>query len=152
MTLYIDGDALPNLLKPILHRAILRLKLATIVIANKKISISKENPYISYMIVDQGADEADNHIVELVKLGDLVITADILLADRIISKNAYAIDHRGILFDKDNIKSYLRMRDLMYELRESGEMIDGPKPFTQKDVSLFANELNKFLSKVQKFD
>ncbi|OUR71409.1 DUF188 domain-containing protein [Arcobacter sp. 31_11_sub10_T18] len=143
MILYIDGDAFPNLLKPIVLRAIERLNLQTIVIANKKINIGKSK-YITYMIVEAGADEADNKIVELINSHDLVITADIPLADRVISKNAHAIDHRGELYTKDNIKNYLAMRNLMQGIRDSGEMTKGPAPFNQKNAQEFANQLNKF--------
>ena len=146
MTLFIDGDAFPNLLKPIILKSIERLALPTKVIANKKISIGKSK-YVEYIIVSQGADEADHHIVELCSEGDLVITADIPLADRIISKNAHAIDHRGELYSVDNIKQYLAMRNLMESIRESGEMTGGPKAFGQKDAHAFANQLNAFLTK-----
>jgi len=71
---------------------------------------------------------------------DLVITADIPLADRIISKNAHAIDHRGELYSVENIKQYLTMRD-------AGEMTGGPKAFGQKDAQSFANQLNAFFQK-----
>ena len=103
--------------------------------------------HIEYIVVDQGADEADHHIVELCQKDDLVITADIPLADRIISKNAHAIDHRGELYSTENIKQYLAMRDLMESIRESGEMTGGPKPFGQKDAHAFANQFNAFLAK-----
>jgi len=146
MILYIDGDDFPNLLKPIVLRAIQRLELETIVIANKKINIGKSQ-YIKYMLVDQGADEADDKIVELLNENDLVITADIPLADRVISKNAHAIDHRGAMYTKDNIKQYLAYRNLMQEIRDSGEMTKGPASFCQKDSQQFANSLNSFLQK-----
>jgi len=147
MQLFIDGDAFPNLLKPIILRSIERLSLSTKVIANKKIHIGKSK-HIEYIVVNQGADEADHHIVELCHEGDLVITADIPLADRIIAKNAHAIDHRGELYSVDNIKQYLAMRNLMESIRESGEMTGGPKAFGQKDAHAFANQLNSFLDKV----
>ena len=146
MTLFIDGDALPNLLKPIILRSVERLALPTKVIANKKINIGNSK-YIEYIIVSQGADEADHHIVSLCQKNDLVITADIPLADRIISKNAHAIDHRGELYSVDNIKQYLAMRNLMESIRQSGEMTGGPKAFGQKDAHAFANQLNAFLAK-----
>lgn len=147
MILYVDGgDAFPNLLKPILFRAIERLKLETVVIANKKINIGKSS-LITYLLVEQGADEADNKIVELLEEGDLVITADIPLADRTISKNAYALDHRGELYTQDNVKQYLAIRNLMQEIRDSGEITKGPAPFSQKDAQSFANQLNNFLQK-----
>ena len=147
MRVFVDGDAFPNLLKPILLRSIERLGLETLVVANKKISIG-ESRFVSYFIVEQGADEADHKIVEMAEAGDLVITADIPLADRLIAKNAHAIDHRGELYSVDNIKQYLAMRNLMESIRESGEMTRGPKPFSQKDAHEFANQLNKFLTKV----
>ncbi|MCW8896353.1 MAG: YaiI/YqxD family protein [Sulfurimonas sp.] len=146
MQIFVDGDAFPNLLKPIIFKQIQRLNIKTTVVANKKINIGKSD-LVTYMIVDLGADEADHKIVEMVNESDLVITADIPLADRIISKNAHAIDHRGELYSIDNIKQYLAMRNLMEKIRESGEMTKGPKPFGVKDAELFANQLNAFLTK-----
>jgi len=146
LKIYLDGDAFPNLLKPILFRSIERLGIETYVVANKKINIGKSN-HITYMIVDAGADEADHKIVEMVEEGDLVITADIPLADRVITENAHAIDHRGELYSVDNIKQYLAMRNLMDKIRESGEITKGPKPFSQKDAHEFANQLNAFITK-----
>jgi uncharacterized protein YaiI (UPF0178 family) len=146
LKIYIDGDALPNLLKPILLRSIERLEMETFVIANKKIDIGFSKN-VSYIIVDAGADEADDKIVELLRAGDLVITADIPLADRVISSGAHAIDHRGELYSVDNIKHLLAMRNLMALIRESGETTSGPKPFSQKDAQMFANQLNSFLIK-----
>ncbi len=146
LKLYIDGDAFPNILKPIVLRQIEKLKIPTYVVANKKINIGKSD-YITYLIVDADADEADHKIVEMLQEGDLVITADIPLADRVISKNAHAIDHRGELYSKDNIKQYLAMRNLMESIREMGEITKGPKPFGSKDAEHFANQFNKFLQK-----
>ena len=145
MKLYIDGDALPNILKPILVRAIEKRNLETYVVSNKKISLGSNANHIYYLIVDSGADEADNKIIEMLDSQDLVITADIPLADRTITKEAHAIDHRGELYTTENIKQYLAMRDLMQSIRDSGEITKGPPPFTQKDAQKFANQLNKFL-------
>jgi uncharacterized protein YaiI (UPF0178 family) len=147
MTLFVDGDAFPNLLKPIVFKAINRLKINTLVISNKKISIGENSSLITYMVVEEGMDEADNKIVELLQEGDLVITADIPLANRTIEKNAHAIDHRGELYTQDNIKEYLAFRNLMQELRDSGEVTKGPAPFSKKDSQKFANQLNMFFQK-----
>ncbi|RXK05359.1 DUF188 domain-containing protein [Halarcobacter bivalviorum] len=144
MTLYVDGDAFPNLLKPILFRAIERLSLKTVVVSNKKINIGNSS-YIKYLIVEQGADKADNKIVELLQKDDFVITADIPLANKVIEKEAHALDHRGLQYTKENIKECLAMRNLMQEIRDSGELTKGPSAFTQKDVQKFANSLNAFL-------
>lgn len=147
MKLFIDGDALPNLLKPILLKQINKHAITTYCFSNKKITIGK-SPYLHYEIVQAGVDEADNAIVEAIEEGDLVITADIPLADRVISKKAHAIDHRGELYSKDNIKQHLAIRNLMESIREAGEITKGPKPFTQKDAQAFANQFNAFLQNV----
>ncbi|RXI39073.1 DUF188 domain-containing protein [Arcobacter cloacae] len=149
MKLFIDGDAFPNLLKPIVLRAIEKQEIETIVIANKKINIGTSN-YIKYIIVDTKQDEADSKIVEMLQENDLVITADIPLADRTIQKNAHAIDHRGATYTQDNIKQYLAIRNLMQEIRDSGEITKGPAPFSQKDAQQFANSFNAFLQKHNK--
>ncbi|MBT5855161.1 YaiI/YqxD family protein [bacterium] len=145
-TIYIDGDAFPNPLKRILLSAINRLELTTIAISNKPITIGPST-HIQYLIVGAGADQADDRIVELVSEEDLVITSDIPLADRIITQNAYVIDHRGHVLDDTNIKGALAMRNLMQSLRDSGETTKGPDPFGPKDVERFANQLNRFLTK-----
>lgn len=146
MRLFIDGDAFPNLLKPIITKQINRLCLETIVISNKRITVG-ESKHIRYEVVSQGLDEADHLIADMVEVGDLVITADIPLADRVIAKDAHAIDHRGELFSAENIKQYLTMRNLMAELRDSGEVTGGPAPFSKKDAEKFANQLNAFFGK-----
>ncbi|MBT5954147.1 YaiI/YqxD family protein [bacterium] len=146
VTIYIDGDAFPNKLNKILFSAINRLELATVAISNKPIDIGRSD-YITYILVDAGADLADDRIVEMVVEGDLVITADIPLADRVITNKAYVIDHRGMVLNENNIKSHLATRNLMQELRNRGEKTKGPDPFGSKDVQRFANELNSFLMK-----
>ena len=104
-------------------------------------------PTISNIVVSAGPDEADNRIVELVKEGDLIITADIPLADRVVNKNAFALNPRGELYTVENIKSRLAVRDLLDELRSSGVDTGGPSQFSPKDKQLFANEFNKFMTK-----
>lgn len=147
LKLYIDADAFVNLLKPIVTKAIVKKEIETIVVSNKKVSLGIKSPFITYIIVEAGADEADHKIVEMLSEGDLVITADIPLADRVITKKAHAIDHRGALYTEDNIKQYLTMRNFMEEMRDSGVITGGPKPYGQKDAHEFANQFNNFLNK-----
>lgn len=149
VTLFIDGDALPNLLKPILVRAIDRLALETIVISNKKIFLG-ESIHIVYHLVELGADAADDEIVDRVGAGDLVITADIPLASRVIERSAHALDHRGDLFTTENIKQLLAMRNLMESIRDSGERTRGPAPFGKKDAHAFASALDRTLHKIRR--
>lgn len=146
MKILVDADAFPNALKEILLRAVLKRKLTTVFIANKKISVPNE-PYISMEIVALGPDEADHRIAELCEAGDVVITADIPLADRIVSKGAVGLDPRGTIYDENNIKHLLAMRNLMEELRNSGEITGGPSAIGAKTVREFADGLNTLLTK-----
>ncbi|MCG8572069.1 MAG: YaiI/YqxD family protein [Spirochaetes bacterium] len=148
MTLYIDGDALPNPLKKVLVRAIERFALPTYVIANKPVYIGNTK-YIKNMVVDEGPDEADHRIVEMIEEGDLVITADIPLADRVIDRNAVALNHHGKLFTANNIKSHLAMRNLLVQLRDNGEIMKGMPPFSKRDIHQFANQLDQILTKAR---
>jgi uncharacterized protein YaiI (UPF0178 family) len=103
MKILVDADAFPNALKEILLRAVLKRSITTLFIANKKISIPNE-AFISMEVVPLGLDVADNRIAELVEAEDLVITADIPLADRVVAKGAFALDPRGTIYDEENIK------------------------------------------------
>lgn len=147
MTIFVDADAFPNLLKEILLRFVLKRSIPTKFIANKKIAIP-EVPYISMFIAPQGADEADHIITQECQKGDLVITADIPLADRIVAKGAIGLDPRGIVYDENNIKSLLAMRNLMQELRDAGEMTGGPSAIGEKEKRAFADNLNALLQKL----
>jgi hypothetical protein len=132
MRLFIDADAFPNLLKPLVLKAIQNQALKTYVVSNKKVSIG-ESPFIEYIVVSQGVDEADNYIVDNVQAGDLVLSADIPLADRVVSKKANVLNFRGEFYDEENIKHHLVLRNLMSEIRDSGEITRGPAPFSEKD-------------------
>ena len=146
MQIYVDADAFPKVIQEILFRAIARVRVPLILVSNKHVRYPNSE-LISRLIVGEGPDVADDKIVELVQHGDLVITADIPLASRVIDKGAYSIDPRGELFTKTNIKHRLAMRDLMDELRKNGEITGGPASFNQKNVQEFANQLDIFLTK-----
>ena len=146
MKILVDADAFPNALKEILMRAVLKRKITTIFVANKNISIPNV-PYVSMHVVEQGPDEADHRFAQLCEPTDIVITADIPLADRIVTLGAVALDPRGTIYDENNIKHLLAMRNLMEELRNSGEITGGPAAIGAKTVREFADGLNKILSK-----
>ena len=97
-----------------------------------------------------GFDVADHRIVQQVQPGDLVITADIPLAAEVIALGAHALDPRGELYSEDNVRERLAMRNLMQELRSTGALIDGPAPFGQRDRQLFANRLDRFLTRYRR--
>lgn len=149
MKIYVDADACPTAIKDILLRAAFRLKLKIIFIANQPVKIP-DSEYASLLIVDAGPDIADDKIVELVTSGDLVISEDIPLADRVIEKKAFIISTRGELYTKENIKQRLATRDLMNELRSAGVETGGPAQLKQKDIRMFANQLDRFLTKYYK--
>ena len=144
MKLYIDADACPRVIKDIIYRAVKRTNVVLIMVTNQQMTIPN-SPLISLISVEAGADVADDKIVELVQSGDLVITADIPVADRVVSKDAYALDPRGAFHTKETIKQRLAVRDLMDHLRSNGAIIGGPAIFNQKDRQAFANQLDKFL-------
>ncbi len=146
MKIYVDADACPTVIKDILVRAAIRVRLPIIFIANQVVKLL-ESEYISMIIVDAGPDIADDKIVELVTDGDLVISEDIPLADRVIAKEAFVISTRGELYTKDNIKHRLAIRDLLNDLRSAGIETGGPAQLNQKDIRMFANQLDRFLTK-----
>ena len=145
MKILVDADAFPNLLKEILLRAVLKRHITTIFIANKRIA-TPNAAYVSMEVVAQGPDEADHRIAQLCEAGDLVITADIPLADRIVTKGAIGLDPRGTIYDENTIKQLLAMRNLMEELRNSGEITGGPSAIGEKAKREFADGLNRILS------
>lgn len=144
MRIYVDADGLPKSAKDIIIRAAVRLRVPVVFVANKPI---RHEPFelISSLIVPEGPDIADDRIAELTASGDLVITADIPLASRVVTKGATALDPRGKLYTEENINDRLAMRDLLSELRDFGLMTGGPPPFGRKDRQAFADQLDRFL-------
>ena len=149
MKIWIDADACPGAIREVLFRTAKRLEVETVLVANQSISVPQSS-FIRAMTVRDGADVADNKIVELLEAGDVVITADIPLAARVVEKDAIAIGPRGERFDANTIQSRLASRNLMDHLRSAGMETAGPKPFNQKDVREFSNELDRTLTKLMK--
>jgi len=144
----VDADALPAPARDILFRAAGRVKIKTILVANKTLRIP-ESEFITFQMAEQGFDEADAIIISLTKTGDIVITADIPLASQAIANGATAIDPRGQLYDIDSIKERLAMRDFMDTLRKSGVITGGPPPYDKKACQAFAAQLDKLLAKIR---
>lgn len=145
-TVWIDADACPNVIKEVLFRAADRRKVPVKLVANQFIR-TPPSPFISSMQVPGGFDEADNAIVERMTAGDLVITADIPLADEVIQKGGTALSPRGMLYTKENIKDHLSRRDMLDELRGSGMVTGGPPALDKRDVQQFSNGLDRFLTR-----
>ncbi|MGK0445062.1 MAG: hypothetical protein ACJA1U_002002 [Bermanella sp.] len=149
MKIWVDADACPVVIKDILFKAANRTQIQTTLLANHHMSVLK-SPFIQFVQVNQGFDEADNEIVARCEAGDLVITSDIPLAAEIIEKGGQALSPRGELFSKENIKSLLGMRDFMDTMRSSGEHTGGPAPMNQNDRQQFANQLDKIINRYQR--
>lgn len=149
MKIWVDADACPNVVKEILFRAADRAKISVTLVANQYIR-TPPSPFLRSIQVEQGFDVADNYIVQECEVGDLVITADIPLADELITKGAHALNPRGELYTKDTIKQRLQMRDFMETMRSSGIQTGGPSALTQADRQNFANKLDAFLAKNHK--
>jgi uncharacterized protein len=151
MRIYVDADGFPNAAKELVIRAALRLRVPLVFVANKKLRYAPSS-LLSSVIVPEGPDVADDRIVAMAERGDLVITADIPLADRVVAKGAFALNPRGKLYTEGNIKDRLAMRDLLSELRDGGLMTGGPPTFSKKDCQAFVNQLDSFLTRRLKND
>lgn len=142
----IDADACPVPAKEILYRVSERLGVPLILFANSPMRLPKSK-LVALEVVAQGADEADDRIVEWAEPDDLVITADIPLAARVIKKSltAAVLDPRGAFLTNANIGPRLALRDLMDNLRSEGMNTGGPPAYGPKDKQAFANQLDKWL-------
>ena len=149
MNIWIDADACPRAIKEILFRASKRLNIPVKLVANKKLA-KHETGLIESIEVADGFDVADDYIAEHAASDDLVITADIPLAARIVAKGALALDPRGELYTEDNVSERLSMRDLMMGLRESGMIQGGPSQFSLTDRQRFASSLDRLLTQMLK--
>ncbi|HEX7719596.1 MAG TPA: YaiI/YqxD family protein [Woeseiaceae bacterium] len=146
MKIWVDADACPVVIKEILFRAAKRTGTPLTLVANQPIQVPPSE-FIRTVQVASGFDVADNEIVKRLAPGDLVITADIPLADEVIEKGGHALNPRGELYSKDNIKARLNMRDFMDTMRASGINTGGPPAISQRDRQEFANSLDRFLAR-----
>ena len=146
MQIWVDADACPHVIKDILYRAAERAKILTTLVSNMALRIP-ESPYIRTVRVKKGFDGADQRIVQEMHSGDLVITADLPLAAEVVARGGQALDPRGELYSEDNVHERLAFRNLMQELRSTGDILGGPAPFNQSDRQRFANHLDRLLTR-----
>src|SRR5256712_10376610 len=146
MQIWVDADACPQAIKEILFRAAERAQVVMTLVANTLLR-TPSSPFIRAIRVPKGFDGADHRIVKEMEPGDLVITADIPLAAEVIERGGHALDPRGELYSEDNVRERLAMRNLMQELRSTGDILGGPAPFTQSDRQRFANHPDRPLTR-----
>jgi len=145
MHIWVDADACPAAIKEILYRAARRTGLEMTLVANHFLRAPKSGR-ISFVLVAAGSDVADNEIVKKMQSGDLVITADIPLAARVIEKQGFALNPRGELYSVDSIRERLSMRNFMETLRSNGVETGGPVALGARDRMRFANALDRLMT------
>lgn len=146
MQIWVDADACPNAIKPILFKAAERCEVQCIFVANVAIALPNSK-WLTRKVVPSGFDEADLYIEQNVSDGDLVITSDIPLASDCIARGALVMTSKGEQYTRENIKQKLQMRDFMDQMRSSGFDTGGAAPYGDRDKATFANALDRLLAK-----
>jgi uncharacterized protein YaiI (UPF0178 family) len=149
MRIWVDADACPGPVRDILLRASQRLRVPTVFVANKRLSLPASE-LVSTVQVGAGLDVADRHIAASAQAGDLAITQDIPLAALLVPKGVVVMDPRGELFTEENISERLSVRNFMQELRDSGVMTGGPGGVSPQDRQRFAATLDSELTRLLK--
>lgn len=147
LDLYVDGDACP--VKDEIYRVADRYDLNVLVVANNWMRVP-DHPKITLVTVADGLDVADDWIADHVGTGDIAITADIPLAARCVKQGARAIGPSGHPFSEDSIGDTLATRNLMTELRETGEIRGGGRPFSKQDRSRFLQALDTAIQAIKR--
>ncbi len=146
LTIWVDADACPVVIKEIICRAADRTKTPAVFVANQPISLPKSR-HTQMLQVVAGFDVADDTIVEKVQAGDIVVTSDIPLAAEVLEKKGLVITARGERYTQENIKARLTMRDFMETMRASGIQSGGQATLNHTDRQTFANALDGILTK-----
>lgn len=145
--IFVDADACP--VKEEVYRVATRYRLDVTLVANSRMRIPND-PRIVLEVVKEGFDAADNWIVEQVQPGDIVVTADVLLASRCLKKSARALGPTGKVFTDATIGEAVAIRNLLSDLRGAGEMMGGPSPLQQRDRSRFLHQLDQVIQSLMK--
>jgi uncharacterized protein YaiI (UPF0178 family) len=145
--IYLDADACP--VKDQVYRVAARYKVPLIVVANSPLRIPQQAGLTASLQVVAGSpDAADDWIAEHALVGDLVLTADIPLAARVIDNGVRCLDFRGNEFHPTRIGDALASRDINAHLRSLGLTTPGPPAFSQRDRGRFASLLDNVVSKM----
>jgi uncharacterized protein len=145
--IFVDADACP--VKQEVYRVAERHQLRVYVVANSPIQVPRD-PLIERVTVGSGLDAADNWIAERADAGAIVITGDIPLASRCVKAGAKVIAPNGRAFSESSIGMTLAVRNLMADLRETGEVHGGPPAFSPRDRSAFLSELDQAIRRLRR--
>jgi uncharacterized protein len=145
--IYVDADACP--VKDEIYRVAARHGLPVSVVAGNFIRVPSD-PLIERIAAGSGMDAADDWIAERAAKGDIVITSDIPLASRCVKAGAEVIAPNGKPFSEQSIGMTLAVRNLMTDLRSSGEVTGGPRGFAPRDRSAFLSALDQTIRRIQR--
>tara|TARA_R110000782_G_scaffold78276_5_gene155210 strand:- start:96623 stop:97084 length:462 start_codon:yes stop_codon:yes gene_type:complete len=143
----VDADACP--VKDEVYKVAWRHEVRVTIVSNSPIRIP-DHPLIDRVVVSDGFDAADDWIAEACDVASIVITADILLADRCLKAGSSALAPTGKPFTTSSIGGAIATRAIMADLRAGGDQIGGPAPFTKADRSRFLQELDTALVRLMK--
>jgi uncharacterized protein YaiI (UPF0178 family) len=150
MRILVDADAMPGDVKRLMFRAAERETVPLVLVANVALR-HPESELFSSVVVEGGFNAADDWLAEQSGPGDLVVTADIPLAGRVVAKGAMAVDPRGSVFSEENVGARLATRNLMDELRGANLIGGGgPRPYSKKDLQRFATAFNTLLQRLKR--
>ena len=147
LAIFIDADACP--VKDEVYKVAHRYGLRTYVVSNAFMMIPA-SPLIERVIVEAGPDVADDWIAEHVQTGDIAVTADISLAERVLKAGGQALAPNGRAFTENSIGAALAQRALMEQLRSTGDIVGGPKPFDRNDRSRFLQALDEAVQRARR--
>jgi uncharacterized protein len=145
--IYIDADACP--VKQETYHVAERYELQVSLVANSWMRIP-EKKWLKLFVVNDNLDAADDWIVENVKEDDIVISGDIPLASRCLTKGALVLGTTGKEFTDSDIGNALATRDLLKELREAGTISGGPAQFQKRDRSRFLQSLDQMIQRIRR--
>ncbi len=147
--IYVDADACP--VKDEIYRVAYRLEVPVIIVSNSHFRVP-QHPLVSRIVVSDAFDAADDYIAERASEKTVVITSDILLADRCVKAGSEVIGSNGKPFTADSIGAAVATRAIMADLRAGmgTENIGGPPPFTKADRSKFLSSLDEVLVRLKR--
>ncbi|NJR78450.1 YaiI/YqxD family protein [Sphingomonas corticis] len=138
----VDADACP--VKEEIYRVAYRREVPVTIVSNAHLRIPA-HPLIARAVVSEGFDAADDWIAERADAAAIVVTADILLAERCLKAGATVIAPNGRPFTTASIGNAVAVRAIMSDLRAGGDQIGGAKPFAKEDRSRFLSALDEAL-------
>ena len=134
-------------MKEEIYRVAYRTGVPVTIVSNMRMRVP-DHPLIDRVVVSDGFDAADDRIAEVAGPAVIVITADILLADRCLKAGAAVLAPNGKPFTADSIGSAIAVRAIMADLRAGGDQLGGPPPFARADRSRFLSALDAMLVKL----